>query len=243
MYHFFKKHTIDLTAIAVDFHNHILPHIDDGADNTATSFLLRSQLQSWGINHCIYTPHIYKDIYPNTTSTIQKSHVNLMQNTAYQKKYWQDTFAAEYMVDEFLKEDLAKNKTLLCVKDNLLLIEFPTYFKSPLLDTILFDLFMAGYQPIIAHPERYVYYELKDYLRLKDMGCLFQINYLSISKNAKKEVKKNAEKLLSKNFVDYIATDLHNPSQLAQLTLFFQTSDWQKYKNYPFKNSQLTPWH
>ena len=73
MYHFFKKHSIDLSSIAVDLHNHILPNIDDGSKDIATSLLLRNRLQSWGISCSIYTPHIYKDIYPNNRIKIEQS--------------------------------------------------------------------------------------------------------------------------------------------------------------------------
>lgn len=239
MYHFFKKYIIDLSSIAIDLHNHILPNIDDGSENISTSLILRNKLESWGISNLIYTPHIYKEIYPNNDKCIKNSYDTLVNDRIYNKFYKNDTFAAEYMIDEVFKQELAKKNKLLCVRKNLVLVEFPTYFKSPFIDIVISEMLSLDYQPIIAHPERYLYYNFSDYIRLKGLGCLFQINYLSLTNAAGKGVRQNAEKLLRADLVDYISTDLHSQSQLIELSKFLQSSSWNNYKNYPFKNSDL----
>ncbi|KHJ38151.1 tyrosine-protein phosphatase YwqE [Pedobacter glucosidilyticus] len=239
MYHFFKKSIIDLSSIGVDLHNHVLPHIDDGSESISTSLLLRKTLESWGINNLIYTPHIYKDLYPNNSEAIKQSYHIFTGDISFNKDYTGDTFAAEYMLDEFFKQEIENKKKLLCIKKNLVLIEFPTYFKSPFIDTVIFELLLSGYQPIIAHPERYLYYNFRDFMKLKDLGCLFQINYLSLANRTDKDIRKNAEQLLKANLVDYISTDLHNLSQLDELSKFLQSPSWNNYKRYPFKNSNL----
>ena len=72
------------------------------------------------------------------------------------------------------------------------------------------DVSLAGYTPVIAHPERYLYMRYGDYCELKDKGYLLQLNLLSLSGYYGKQVMKNAETLLEKGMYDMVGTDLHN---------------------------------
>ncbi len=65
--------------------------------------------------------------------------------------------AAEYLMDDhFVK--LFQSETLLTLKDNYVLVEM-SYINAPIqLYDIIFDLQVAGYKPVLAHPERYVFY-------------------------------------------------------------------------------------
>ena len=76
-----------------------------------------------------------------------------------------------------------------------------------------------GYQPIIAHPERYVYLQQnKDFYReLKDIGCFFQLNLLSVFGYYGRAVRDLAEYLVNEDYYDLIGTDLHNINHLEAL--------------------------
>ena len=84
------------------------------------------------------------------------------------------------------------------------------------LKAILFDMQMQGYQPIIAHPERYIYLEHNKefYEELKDIGCLFQLNLLSLGNHYGKSVHELAQYLIKKGYYDLVGTDLHNMKHL-----------------------------
>jgi tyrosine-protein phosphatase YwqE len=87
------------------------------------------------------------------------------------------------------------------------------------LKDILFEMQMQGYQPIIAHPERYIYLENnKDfYEELKDIGCLFQLNLLSLSGHYGKSVNELGQYLIKKGFYNLVGTDLHHKRHLDAL--------------------------
>ena len=68
-----------------------------------------------------------------------------------------DRYAAEYMVDHNFYELLETGSPLLCIKDKKVLIEFSTIMMPMNYEEIIFKLRVAGYTPIIAHPERYLY--------------------------------------------------------------------------------------
>jgi tyrosine-protein phosphatase YwqE len=76
------------------------------------------------------------------------------------------------------------------------------------------------YQPIIAHPERYIYLvNNKDfYEELKDIGCLFQLNTLSLTNHYGKSVHELAQYLIKKGYYDLVGTDLHHFRHLDALS-------------------------
>lgn len=72
------------------------------------------------------------------------------------------------------------------------------------------EIWNAGYQPVIAHPERYLYMEEKDYLLLKEKGYSFQLNLMSLSGYYGPHPKVVSEKLLKQKMYDFVGTDLHH---------------------------------
>jgi tyrosine-protein phosphatase YwqE len=78
---------------------------------------------------------------------------------------------------------------------------------------------VSGYKPILAHPERYNYYHqnIEFYLKLKNAGCMFQLNLLSLSKHYGSEVQKTAYQLLKNNLYDFAGTDIHNQYHIKKI--------------------------
>lgn len=78
---------------------------------------------------------------------------------------------------------------------------------------------MAGYTPILAHPERYHYYGVnKMYHHLVDLGFQLQLNLLSLTGYYGKDTAKVAQYLLKNNVYTYIGTDMHHERHLAALS-------------------------
>lgn len=101
----------------------------------------------------------------------------------------------------------------------MVLVEFSLAFPSHSLKDILFELQMQNYQPVIAHPERYLYLEQNKgfYEELKDIGCLFQLNILSVAGYYGKSANELAQHLIKKQYYDLIGTDLHGDRHLDAL--------------------------
>ena len=80
----------------------------------------------------------------------------------------------------------------------------------------LFDMQIKGYQPILAHPERYQYFAANKgfYDELRTTGALFQLNLLSLTGYYGKVVQELAQHLVKKGFVDLIGTDMHHTRHL-----------------------------
>jgi protein-tyrosine phosphatase len=84
---------------------------------------------------------------------------------------------------------------------------------------------IKGYQPILAHPERYTYYakNFERFQNLKDRGCKLQLNLLSLTGHYGKEVKDLAIRLLDANLYDFVGTDTHNVEHLEKLKTLIPT--------------------
>ena len=195
----------------VDIHSHILPGIDDGAKNVMESFELIKKMKNLGFSKIIGTPHTYPGLYNNTSETIKKSYDNL------KKKLPKNTnidYASEYMLEKSIIEK-ARNNKLLCIKDNYLLIEMSFISEQAGLYEIIYEIVVNGYRPILAHPERYLYYSsLKDFFKLKKHGCFFQANLLSSTDYYGISVRKNLDRLLKNQLIDFSGSDIHNISQI-----------------------------
>ena len=219
---FFKKKLPFTTLFSerfVDIHSHLLPGIDDGSKNLDQSILLIEQLRACGIHHFITTPHILGEVYLNTPEIINEK-LQLVKNELLNRGITDVSLhaAAEYMLDEKFY-NLLQEKNLLTLKNDYLLVEC-SFFNPPLnLREILFEIQLAGYQPILAHPERYVFWH-KNYEMfetLKSVGCLFQLNLLSLTKHYGKEVYKTSEYLIKNGMIDFIGTDTHHSHHIELL--------------------------
>ena len=201
----------------VDFHNHLLPGIDDGSKSIEQSLEMLKIYNELEIERVIASPHIFKDLYPNTLKTIKKSYDSLTPSLTDQ-----DTkvlrYGAEYMVDEFFLKELDKKNELLTCFENHVLIEIPFFGQLNLLEEALFKLQNMGYVPILAHPERYVAIESSKKIKeLKSRGAKMQLNALSLIGFYGKEVKEKSNNFLRSKLYDFICTDAHNPYQLKKL--------------------------
>ena len=221
---FFKKKEIPLNEFFpkgfVDIHSHLLPGIDDGAQDLETSIALIQKMSSYGIKNFITTPHILGDLYPNTPKII-KSKLKEVKDELLRRNITDITIdaAAEYMMDEQFSAIIEKDEEILTLKDNLVLVEM-SYFSPPInLYDILFQLQLKGYKPVLAHPERYNSYHtnFQNYYKLKRAGCLFQLNLLSLTEQYGKYVQKTAENLLKENMYDFVGTDTHHQNHLQLL--------------------------
>ena len=214
----FRKniYLIDLIGGLTDFHNHILPGIDDGAETLQESIDLIKRFQNFGIHNFVATPHIMNDYYPNTPDTIKNSYDILKSHLPESVSL---NYAAEYMMDQHFIE-IIENKNLLPITKNKILVEM-SYFQPPInLNQILFKLQNNSFAPILAHPERYSYWhskEMEEMRSAKSRGCEFQLNMLSLSSHYGIGIQKMAYKLLENNQLEYIGSDCHKLSHIEKI--------------------------
>lgn len=206
-----KKILADLSVLKTDLHSHLLPGIDDGVQSTDEAILVIQKLIQLGYKKIITTPHVMFDTYRNTPENIKMLEMHIKNTLEENNINIPFQAAAEYLIDENFTTLLNENK-LLTFGNNYVLVELP-FFSCPVnFKETIFNLQIAGFNVILAHPERYSYWHnnLNEYINLKDKNILLQVNLLSISGHYQQSVKKMAEKLIDEDMIDFIGTDTHN---------------------------------
>jgi len=193
----------------VDIHSHLIPNIDDGSDSLELSISIIKQLKELGFKKIITTPHIMSHRFPNTSEIIQKANYQLIHELKKVNIDIELEVAAEYYYDEHFLE-LINKRELMTFGNNYILFELSYTVKPFMLEQTVAKLLQAGYKPILAHPERYRYYNTEvHYNNLKDMGLYFQINAISTEGFYGKNVKKSVEQIIDLGLVDFIGSDIH----------------------------------
>ncbi len=226
---FFKKRknpTANFSVLGADMHSHLVPGIDDGAQNCAESVELIKGLQDLGFSKLYTTPHSMQDIHPNTKESLTNAYNTLNPQNL---DGIQLSLSSEYYLDEHFQH-LSDTNQLMPLPGNRLLMEFSQIARPFNLKEAFFDLAIRGYQVILAHPERYLFFHknFDDFTRLKDIGLEFQVNALSLSDHYGKNIRAMAEKLIDHKLIDFIGTDIHRKEHLALLKEIPNTKYYNK---------------
>lgn len=215
-----KARLIDLIPTNyVDIHSHVLPGIDDGAKTIEDSKFLLENMIDFGFSKIITSPHTIENIWNNTPETISNTLEYTQENLRELTAKVELKAASEYIMDDYFVT-LFENKNIMTIKDNYVLVEM-SYINPPIqLFDYIFKLQVAGYIPVLAHPERYVFYhaDFSNYAKLKKAGCYFQMNLLSATGYYGKEVAKMADKLLKENIIDFVGSDFHHKHHIASFS-------------------------
>lgn len=243
MFSFLSSKTIpkDFSFLGTDLHSHLIPGIDDGAKTVEDALALVKELYQLGYRHIITTPHVMADLYPNTPKDITDGLAVLRDAVSAAGLEVKIDAAAEYFIDEHFAA-LVDHDQLLTLPENRVLVEMSTLSAPPNLFNDLFRLQTKGYQPVLAHPERYVFLksDFRQYSRLKDYGCEFQLNILSLTGYYGKPVRETALKLLKNNMVNFLGTDMHHERHAASLRDFAGNRSAMKLlADHVFENSTL----
>ena len=228
--------------LTTDIHSHFLPGIDDGVSSLEESVAVIREMQQLGYNRAITTPHVMGDFYPNTPEIIHQKLEEVNNELQRQNIEFSLSAAAEYYLDEFFMAKLEDpNEKLLTFGDNYLLFE-TSYMNEPrFLKEAIFALRAAGYKPVMAHPERYIYFYDNEAL-LQDLisrEVFMQVNLLSIDGYYSVPAKKLAEKLIKQKQVSFLGTDCHNLKHLRHLKLARKRKMYAKALELPLLNHNI----
>jgi len=245
MFSFFKRKeakkeaTFDYSSIMVDMHSHVLPGIDDGAQNPEESIILIKRMMDLGIKKIIATPHIMLDYYRNTPETINAALAVLKAELVKENIDIEVEAAAEHYFDEAF-ESLIDTRRVMTMGNNYVLFELSFISKPPNLLPVIQKLRDAGYRAILAHPERYTYMDIEQFKTLHNWGLYFQLNTISLTGYYGSHTKKIAESLIDLQLIDFISSDMHHPRHADALAEALKMPYVEKVMfDYPLKNVLL----
>ncbi|WP_373893853.1 tyrosine-protein phosphatase [Virgibacillus sp. CBA3643] len=197
----------------IDIHCHILPGVDDGAVSLPESLAMAREAANEGIQKIIATPHHQNGTYRN-------SRANIIGATDYLNgKLQKEQIPVEILPGQETRiygdmlGDLKRGDVLpLNEGSGYVLVELPTNHVPEYSTQLLFDMQIAGYKPIIVHPEKNrEFLENPDKLyRMVKNGSLTQISAPSVIGKAGRKVQRFSHQLLASNQTHFIASDAHN---------------------------------
>lgn len=212
---------IGLTA---DVHSHILPGVDDGSPDFAQSIAILTKLKDLGVRRFTLTPHVSISMFPNNSPDLRERFARFLAQLPEELAGLSYHLGSEYMIDE----SFAGIKDHLCYPDGHILIEMSYYERSREIKEAVFNLQMDGLKPILAHPERYVFYQkvfdrkkgVSELQTLCDMGCALQLNVMSLTGAYGERSMGIVKWLLANDLYSYIGTDVHAVGQIDHFQNF-----------------------
>lgn len=195
----------------IDFHSHILPGIDDGADSMETSLEMLALSRSQGVDTIVSTSHYY-NFRESVESFIQRRDDALYKLEKHIKENDMDLPeiipAAEVRLYPELR--MEENLDKLCVNGTKnLLIEMPYTTWSGWMYNEIYALITKGYHPIMAHIERFFgpVSEREILTKMLSMDVYVQCNAESFSE---RRTRNFIKKLVKMNRLTVIGSDCHN---------------------------------
>lgn len=199
----------------IDFHSHLLPAVDDGSKSVEQSVGALRAFSAQGVDVVVTTPHF--------DASLTRSPVALASRLAEFDAAWDALQAViavtpglptlrrgtEVMLDE-PDVDLSDSRIRLD-GSVFVLCEFPSLRLPTNAEWGIRNLIDRGWQPVVAHPERYRNHEpgLASLRRLREAGALFQVNAGSLLSQHGELAERVAWRLLAMGWVDYLSSDYH----------------------------------
>ena len=210
-----------------DVHCHILPGVDHGSPDIETSISLIEKEIGMGIDTIVTTSHVTGGVAENSPATLQPAFEELKSAIDDKGLQVELMLSAEYRIDDFFLAQL-ENKELLPFPNDYLLVENSFQQEILGLDDLMFNLQIKGYSPILAHPERYAYYNHDRYRQLHASGVLFQVNTLSFTGYYGGHAFTTAMWMMQNDLIDFLGSDIHNENHARLLAEFINTKDYKK---------------
>lgn len=206
----------------IDLHCHILPGLDDGAANPSVSTEMAKAFVADGVSVVACTPHILPGVYHNSGPQIRQATAQLQQTLDREGIPLRLVTGADNHITSNFVTELRSGHLLSLADSRYVLVEPPHHVAPPRLEELFFSLLVAGYVPILTHPERLTWIQSHYQVvqRLVHAGVWMQVTAGSIAGAFGRNARYWAERMLDEGCVHLLATDAHDvnrrPPNLSQ---------------------------
>lgn len=204
----------------IDFHNHLIPGVDDGAADADEAAAALAEFRAQGVRTVVATPHVNGSLTASPQAIGERlaeldAGWAALQGVAAAEPEMRVLRGAEVMLDA-PSVDLSDPRLRLAGTP-FALVEFPFMMVPPNAGRALFDLKMRGWTPVLAHPERYgnASAAVDDAAEWRRMGAALQVNAGSLLGRYGDPPRRLAWALLERGLVDYVGSDYHARGRLA----------------------------
>jgi len=206
----------------IDLHSHMLPGIDDGAPDEATALEMARIAVADGIHTSACTPHIYPGVFENDTAGIAARIARLQAKFVAEGIALRLTIGADAHLTPELLGRLKNGSVPTLAGGRYFLLEPPHHVAPPRFEESVFAFIVAGYVPVITHPERlsWIDHHYAAFETIVRSGAWLQVTAGSLNGRFGKGAQCFADRLLDDGLVHLLATDAHSlrhrPPRLAE---------------------------
>lgn len=219
-----KKSLPTFAPLVTDIHCHLLPMVDDGSKSVEESLDVMEAMKECGFEEIRLTPHFNYPRFPNKADDIKHRYDKFCSDVEACKGDRQiprmTSITGEYQVGDGFDEYLESGQLLTyktadpsqCSEKGIVLIEFSLHQKRMGIEDTVYTLLTQGYDIILAHPERYPYFDSHSGLleQFKEQGVYFQVNILSLDGFYGEAPLKKSFEYIENGWVELLGTDMHN---------------------------------
>lgn len=236
-----KRKRIFTNPLEVDIHSHLLPGIDDGVESLEEALEILRIFKALGYKKIITTPHVMVEFYPNTPEIINEQLASLREAIERAHLDMIVEAAAEYYLDDHFLKLLDTPEKLMVFGEKYLLFETPFINEPAFMKDTIFKMSAMGLQPVLAHPERYVFIQENPTIleQLAERDVLFQSNINAIEGYYSPAAKKTVRFMLNKGMVSFLGSDCHNIKHAQMMKQTLEKSYFQKIEKTNLKNNTL----
>jgi len=196
----------------IDLHCHLLPGIDDGTGDLEQSLEMARMSVADGVTVIACTPHIFPGVYNNTGPDICRRIDQLQSELDAAQIAVRLVSGGDVHIAPDLVSKLKSGAALSLNSGRYVLVELPHHILPPNVEGLFFNLLLAGYVPIVTHPERMSWID-RDYdmlIRLVRSGAWMQITAGALLGKFGSRAKEWSERMLREGMVHIIASDAHD---------------------------------
>jgi len=196
----------------VDIHCHIVPDVDDGAENFRMAQQMMRRSADGGISCIIATPHYRPELFRVSWKEILLRYGRLCELAGQTEAGIKIYQGCEVHCSDGIVELIKKHSCLRLGGSRYVLLEFPEWYSLRHMQGQIYDMTAAGFVPVIAHAERYP--ALVDHAaqirELRDRGAMIQVNAGSVTGRNGWKIRGLCASLMKEDLIDFLASDAHN---------------------------------
>lgn len=224
LFSFFRPQ-ITPSQLRMDVHCHLLPGVDDGVPTFEDALVCIKGLIQLGYSGAVLTPHIYPEVFENEEQDLAERFEQFRSRLATVLPQFTVELAAEYAISDRLWKRLRDEPRELLTfgtDRRLLLVELLMSSTADQAQRFLHDCCRAGFQPVLAHVERYPIVDQPGHEEMLDewrsMGVVLQMNVGSVAGQYGPQKQQVAQRLWRQGRINMVGSDLHSANRLDDLS-------------------------
>ena len=194
----------------IDIHSHICPGIDDGSNSIEESVNALKKIAGLGVTDVFFTPHYLPGHYENTFDVVSPIIDEVKERLAAEGVSIKLHQAAEVFLSQNIVIEIVENQ-LMMADSQYVLVEMDMNNIPVNLTDILYKIVLAGFYPILAHPERYMGVQ-RDKSLIEDLiyrNVYMQINSGSLLGVYGKQAHDTAWYMIENGYAHFMGSDYH----------------------------------